>query len=105
MAFMAASASLKAVEGGVAVLKRSTVGAIPRASFARCTAYYAALRRQLVDAGVIIDEEGGKVFSDDQFFSSASAAAAVVRGLASDANGWVANEDTNLGDLLRKIRD
>ena len=37
MAFMAASASLKAVEGGVAVLKRSTVGAIPRASFARCT--------------------------------------------------------------------
>jgi hypothetical protein len=99
-----ASASLKAVEGGVLVLKGSTVVADPRPSFAQGTPYYATLRIQLVDSGVIAEEEGRVVFTDDQFFSSASAAASIVRGLPSNANGWVTDTGDDLGDLLRDIR-
>ena len=105
MAHKEAQATLKAAEGGVTILKGSRIVAEPQASFAQSTPYYAAFRRQLVESGVIADEEGGKVFTDDQFFASGSAASSIVRGLPSNADGWVASDGTDLGDLLRAIRD
>lgn len=45
---------------------------------------YAALCRQLCEAGVIVQAAEGLVFTKDQFFSSGSAAAAVARGAVSN---------------------
>lgn len=99
-------AKLCLAEGGVLVKGGSGVLQPPGAGSqfeVQCPAY-AGQRHQLVASGVISVQESKAIFNADQFFSSASAAASVIRGMASNADHWVAGDGTNLGDLLRKAK-
>jgi hypothetical protein len=64
----------------------------------------ARLRRQPIESGVIADENGQMVVKQDRFFSSASGAATVMRGVSSNADGWIAEDGKSFGDLLRSLK-
>lgn len=98
------SATIETVEGGVLLKAGSTVVKEPVPSFDVWMAKYAQMRRHLIESGVIAEEEGQMVVKQDQFFSSASGAATVVRGVSSNADGWVSDDKQSLGDLLRALK-
>jgi len=102
--FKGAHATIEAVEGGVVLKAGSTVVKEPAPSFDVWMAKYAQLRRQLIESGVIADENGQMVVKQDQFFSSASGAATVIRGVSSNADVWVSEDKQNFGDLLRALK-
>ncbi|MFJ4294254.1 GIY-YIG nuclease family protein [Cupriavidus sp. NPDC089707] len=97
-----ARATIETVEGGVVLKAGSTVARESAPSFDVWMPKYAQMRRQLIDSGVIVPENGKLVVKQDQFFSSASGAATVVRGVSSNADGWVGADGQILGDLLRQ---
>lgn len=100
-------AKLELVQGGVLVLASSNLLEPPGAGSqfdVQCPSY-SALRHQLIESGVISLYDGVATFTTDQYFSSASAAASVIRGMASNADHWVAADGANLGDLLRSAKN
>ncbi|WP_006575349.1 GIY-YIG nuclease family protein [Cupriavidus sp. HPC(L)] len=97
-----ARATIETVDGGVLLKAGSTVAREPAPSFDVWMPKYAQLRRQLIESGVIAAEGGQLVVKQDQFFSSASGAATVVRGVSSNADGWISEDGKSLGDLLRQ---
>lgn len=102
--YKGACATLETVENGVQVKQGSTVVEPPSTRFEVDAASYAALRRQLVDSGVIALVQGKMVFTQDQFFSAGSPAASVVRGAVSNADWWKGSDGKSLGDHLRAQR-
>ena len=99
-----ADATLEVVEGGV-VIKAGTRVAEPVADrFELDAPSYAAMRRQLCEAGVIAQSGADLVFVKDQFFSSGSAAAAVARGAVSNADWWRGSQGKSLGDYIREAK-
>ena len=97
-------ASLELVESGV-VVKAGSIAAIePKQHFEIHGATYAAKRRELIESGILKAEGGELRFAEDQFFSSASAAASIVAGQNQNADHWVADDGSNLGDMLREAR-
>lgn len=100
------TAKLKTSETGVHVLKDSQAVNVITPSFELHNPSYAALRKQLQDAGILIIQNNQLTFSQDQFFSSGSAAAAIVRGGASSSDWWTEDEgDKSLGDYIREVKD
>jgi hypothetical protein len=99
-----ANAVLEIVEGGVSLKRGSTIVREPVPSFETYCPGYAQMRRQLLESGVIADQDGKLTLTQDQFFSSASAAACVVRGINSNADNWISDDKKNLGDLLRALK-
>lgn len=97
-------ASLELVDGGVMVKVGSEAVLEPKQHFEIHGASYAAKRRELIESGILQIQNGRYVFSADQFFSSASAAASVIAGQNHNADHWVADDGSNLGDLLRSAR-
>lgn len=99
------SAVLELVAGGVVVKVGSQAVLEPKHHFEIHGASYAAKRRELIESGIL--EISGKtyVFSQDQFFSSASAAASIIAGQNHNADHWLAEDGSNLGDLLRSARN
>ncbi len=97
-------ASLELVDGGVMVKVGSEAVLEPKQHFEIHGASYAAKRRELIESGILQIQNGRYVFSADQFFSSASAAASVISGQNHNADHWVADDGSNLGDLLRSAR-
>lgn len=97
-------ATIETVDGGVVLKAGSTVAMEPAPSFDVWMPKYAQLRRQLIESGVIAHQHGQLVVKQDQFFSSASGAATVVRGVSSNADGWVGEDQRSLGDLLRALK-
>ena len=62
--------------------------------------HYSALRADLVEQGVLIDEGSHYVFSQDQVFSGPSSAAGVILGVDGYARSdWVTKEGRTLKDL------
>jgi len=102
--FKNSSATLEVVEGGVVIKQGSVVVENVTERFEVDAASYAALRRQLIESGVIANGPIGLTFTKDQFFSSGSAAAAVVRGTISNADWWKGNAGKNLGDYIREAK-
>lgn len=96
--------TIETVEGGVVLKKGSIVVSDPVPSFDVHAPGYAQMRRQLIESGVIAKEDGQLVVTRDQFFASASAAAAIIRGINSNADMWISEDNQNLGDLLRAIK-
>lgn len=103
-AFKESRATIETTDGGVVLKAGSTVVKEPVPSFDVWMAKYAQLRRQLVESGVIAEQSGQMVVTRDQFFSSASGAATVVRGVSSNADGWINEDRQSLGDLLRALK-
>jgi len=97
-------ATLELVDGGVTVKAGSQAARTPRQHFEIHGASYAARRRELIDSGVLAERGDQLAFSQDQFFTSASAAASVIAGQNQNADHWVSDDGTNLGDLLRRMR-
>lgn len=97
-------ASLELVDGGVQVSHGSQAALEPKQHFELHGASYAAKRRELIESGVLQIEGDSYVFTQDQFFASASAAASVIAGQNHNADHWVADDGSNLGDLLRAAR-
>lgn len=100
----AMQAMLELVEGGVIVKAGSEAVLETKQHFEIHGASYAAKRRELIESGVLMAGNRNYLFSEDQFFSSASAAASVIAGQNHNADHWVAEDGTNLGDLLRAVR-
>lgn len=94
-------ATIESSEGGVVLKAGSTVVREPVPSFDVWMAKYAQMRRQLIESGVIAEDNGQLVVKQDQFFSSASGAATVVRGVSSNADGWISKDNQSFGDMLR----
>ena len=97
-------ATLELVEGGVLVKANSEAVLEARQHFEIHAASYAAKRRELIESGILLPGKDRYRFSEDQFFSSASAAASVIAGQNHNADQWISDNKTNLGDLLRKAR-
>ncbi|WP_137910640.1 GIY-YIG nuclease family protein [Ralstonia sp. 3PA37C10] len=97
-------ATIETVDGGVLLKAGSTVAMEPAPSFDVWMPKYAQLRRQLIESGVIAHQNGQLVVMQDQFFSSASGAATVVRGVSSNADGWIGDDRKSFGDLLRALK-
>lgn len=97
-------ATIETVDGGVLLKAGSTVAIEPAPSFDVWMPKYAQLRRQFIDSGVIAQENGQMIVKQDQFFSSASGAATVVRGVSSNADGWINEDRQSLGDILRALK-
>lgn len=97
-------AGLELVEGGVIVKAGSEAVLETKHHFEIHGASYAAKRRELIESGILMPGIANYLFSEDQFFSSASAAASVIAGQNHNADHWVADDDTNLGDMLRVVR-
>lgn len=97
-------ATLELVEGGVLVKANSEAVLEARQHFEIHAASYAAKRRELIESRILLPEKDRYRFSEDQFFSSASAAASVIAGQNHNADHWISDNKTNLGDLLRKAR-
>lgn len=102
--FKESRATIETVDGGVVLKAGSTVVKEPVPSFDVWMAKYAQMRRQLIESGVIAEENGRMLVKQDQFFSSASGAATVVRGVSSNADGWVSDDKRSFGDLLRAMK-
>ena len=103
-AYKEARAVIETVEGGVLLKAGSIVVADPVPSFDVYVPGYAQMRRQLIESGVIANQNQKMSVTRDQFFASASAAAAIVKGVSSNADLWIAEDKTNLGDLLRALK-
>lgn len=103
-AFKDSRATIETVDGGVVLKAGSTIVKETAPSFDLWMAKYAQLRRQLIESGVIAEQNGKMVVKQDQFFSSASGAATVFRGVSSNADGWIAEDGKSLGDLLRSLK-
>ncbi len=101
---LGADCTLAVGDGGVSIKKGSRVADPVRDRFEIDAPSYAALRRQLLESGVIAPSENGPVFTRDQFFSSGSAAAAVARGTVSNADWWKSMDGRSLGDFLRDAK-
>lgn len=99
------SATLVIAESGVKVIKDSQAVNELTPSFELQNANYAALRRQLQDANILVQQTDHLLFTQDQFFSSGSAAAAVVRGGASNSDGWKDAQGKTLGDYIREHKN
>lgn len=97
-------ASLELIDGGVQVSKGGQAVLEPKQHFELHGASYAAKRRELIESGVLQIDGHSYVFTQDQFFASASAAASVIAGQNHNADHWVADDGSNLGDLLRTAR-
>jgi hypothetical protein len=97
-------ATLVISENGVTVLKGSQAVMEMNPSFELQNSNYAAMRRQLLDAGILVASHNNLVFSQDQFFSSGSAAAATVRGAASNSDWWKEEAGKSLGDYIRDAK-
>lgn len=97
-------ATLELVEGGVLVKANSEAVLEARQHFEIHAASYAAKRRELIESGILLPGKDRYRFSEDQFFSSASAAASVIAGQNHNADHWISDDKTNLGDLLREAR-
>jgi len=97
-------AALELVDGGVLVKAGSQAARTPRQHFEIHGASYAARRRELIESGVLAEHGDSLAFTQDQFFTSASAAASVIAGQNQNADHWVSDDGTNLGDLLRRAR-
>lgn len=97
-------AALELVDGGVIVKAGSQAVLEPKQHFEIHGASYAAKRRELIESGILEQEGQNFVFSADQFFASASAAASVIAGQNHNADHWVSEDGSNLGDLLRAAR-
>ena len=97
-------ATLELVEGGVLVKANSEAVLEARQHFEIHAASYAAKRRELIESGILLPGKDRYRFSEDQFFSSASAAASVIAGQNHNADHWISDNKTNLGDLLRTER-
>ena len=97
-------ATLELVEGGVLVKANSEAVLEARQHFEIHAASYAAKRRELIESGILLPGKDRYRFSEDQFFSSASAAASVIAGQNHNADHWISDNKTNLGDLLRTAR-
>lgn len=102
--FKDSRATIETADGGVILKAGSTIVKEPVPSFDVWVAKYAQMRRQLVESGVIAEENGQMVIKQDQFFSSASGAATVVRGVSSNADGWISKDNLSLGDMLRTMK-
>jgi hypothetical protein len=94
-------ATIETADGGVILKAGSTVVKEPVPSFDVWMAKYAQMRRQLMESGVIAEDNGQFVVKQDQFFSSASGAATVVRGVSGNADGWISKDNQSFGDMLR----
>lgn len=97
-------AALELVDGGVVVKAASQAVLEPKQHFEIHGASYAAKRRELIESGILQIQGDNYVFTADQFFSSASAAASVIAGQNHNADHWVSDDGSNLGDLLRRAR-
>jgi len=97
-------ATLTLVDGGVQVAKGSQACAEAKPHFDIHGASYAAQRRELIESGILAPDGAHYAFTADQFFASASAAASVIAGQNHNADHWLADDGTNLGDLLRQSR-
>jgi hypothetical protein len=97
-------ATLVISENGVTVLKGSQAVMEMNPSFELQNSNYAAMRRQLLDAAILVAGHNHLVFSQDQFFSSGSAAAATVRGAASNSDWWKEEAGKSLGDYIRDAK-
>lgn len=97
-------ATLELLEGGVIVKAGSEAVLETKQHFEIHGASYAAKRRELIESGILMPGNKNYQFSEDQFFSSASAAASVIAGQNHNADHWVADDGTNLGDMLRARR-
>jgi hypothetical protein len=98
------TATLVISENGVLLKKDSQVVKELNPSFELRSPSYAALRRQLQEAGILVEVDTFLRFTQDQFFSSGSAAAAVVRGGPSNGNWWKDASGKNLGDYIREAK-
>ncbi len=98
-------ATLVISENGVTVLKGSQAVNDLNPSFELQNPSYAALRRQLQDASILVLQNEHLLFTQDQFFSSGSAAAATVRGGASNSDWWKDENGKNLGDYIRDVKN
>ena len=97
-------ATLELLDGGVIVKAGSEAVLETKQHFEIHGASYAAKRRELIESGVLLPGSKTYLFSEDQFFSSASAAASVIAGQNHNADHWVAEDGSNLGDMLRAAR-
>lgn len=98
-------ASLELVESGVVVKAGSQAVLEPKQHFEIHGATYAAKRRELIESGILQATGSTLVFTQDQFLSSASAAASIIAGQNHNADHWIADDSSNLGDLLRAARN
>lgn len=98
------TAVLTLSENGVLVKKGSQVVKELNPSFELQAPSYAALRRQLQEAGILVAGDTCLQFTQDQFFASGSAAAAVVRGGPSNGDWWKDDNGKNLGDYIREAK-
>jgi hypothetical protein len=97
-------ATLELGEAGVVVKANSEAILEPKQHFEIHGASYAAKRRELVESGILRQLNAKLEFTQDQFFSSASAAASVIAGENQNADHWIAEDGSNLGDLLRHAK-
>jgi len=97
-------ATLELSESGVVVKAGSEAILEPKQHFEIHGASYAAKRREIIESGILKQNNNGYEFSQDQFFSSASAAASVIAGQNQNADHWISDDGSNLGDLLRSAK-
>jgi len=97
---MGAEARGQRTPSGFVVFRGSTAVFKQRPSAERSHPYVAALRKQLIADGTLVEKDGFFVFTKDTELSSPSAAASVIHG--GGANGlteWKANDGTSLKEL------
>lgn len=97
-------ATLELGDSGVVVKAGSDAVLEPKQHFEIHGASYAAKRRELIESSVIEQRNNKYEFTQDQFFSSASAAASVIAGQNQNADHWISEDGSNLGDLLRSAK-
>ena len=89
-------------EGGFVVFKDSSAVVRERPSAESQHPYVVALRKKLIQDGVLAESGGFLVFAKDTEFDSPSAAAAVIHG--GGANGLTAWKDAN-GKSLKELEE
>ena len=97
-----AVASGRRTEGGFVVFKDSSAVVRERPSAESQHPYVVALRKKLIQDGVLAESGGFLVFAKDTEFDSPSAAAAVIHG--GGANGLTAWKDAN-GKSLKELEE
>ena len=97
-------ATLELSDAGVVVKSGSDAVLEPKQHFEIHGASYAAKRRELIESSVLEQRNNKYEFTQDQFFSSASAAASVIAGQNQNADHWISENGSNLGDLLRSAK-
>lgn len=97
-------ARMELFEGGVRVKNGSQVVYPESQIFEVNSPAYAALRRQLVDSGILVLSNGSMTFSADQDFASGSAASSVIRGSHGNSEWWKDSNGKTLGDHIRDAK-